>query len=104
MASVRVDPVELRIASAHIVAAAAEYAQITSRHRAEFSDGVARWRGDASKQALLETAERWEADHAAHHRRALAVGEGLEDAAQQFAVVDHGAGEAVDRAVSGAGL
>jgi len=99
--AMRVDPVELRMASDHVLNAAAEYAQSTARHLDDFADAVNRWRGDVSKTALQETADRWESHYAAHHRRVCTVGYGLAEAGRQFETVDEIGCDAINHVEAG---
>jgi len=94
---VRVEPMEMQVASNHLFDGAEEYVQSTTRHMSDFSDAVERWRGAASKEALQETVERWEIRHSVHRQQVQAVGENIIGSARQFVAEDQRSSDAVSR-------
>ncbi|WP_074416717.1 type VII secretion target [Mycolicibacterium fortuitum] len=91
----RVDPSELRMASDHLGVAAADHATETARHRDEFVDGVARWRGGASVSALRAVAEQWEARHSHRQQQVNTLERNISEAAQRYTATDDGAAESI---------
>ncbi|OBC01978.1 hypothetical protein A5784_16350 [Mycobacterium sp. 852013-50091_SCH5140682] len=90
------------MASDHLGVAAADHAAETARHRDEFADGVARWRGGASVSALQAVAEQWEARHAHRQQQVNALERHISEAAQRYTSTDAGAAGSIS-AVPGIG-
>lgn len=93
---VEVDAAELHLASAHLVTAAGDHAAETARHMEDFADGVARWRGAASKQAMAEVAALWQERHTEHQRRVNALGDHVHEAARSYTGTDEESRDAVE--------
>lgn len=83
-----VDAADLHFASAHLVAAAEDHAASTARHMEDFADGVMRWRGIASKQAMGEVAAAWEERHAEHQTQVNALADHTHEAALSYTATD----------------
>jgi hypothetical protein len=83
------------MASDHLGVAAAEHATETARHRDEFADGVARWRGGASLSALRAVAEQWEARHAHRYQQVNSLERHMSEAAQRYSATDDEAAESI---------
>ncbi len=95
MDQLRVDPIELRMTSDHLGVAADDHATETARHRDDFADGVARWRGGASLSVLRDTTERWETRHAQRQLLVNHLGQRVATAAQRYTAADDESGESI---------
>ncbi|OBJ38326.1 hypothetical protein A5630_30130 [Mycolicibacterium mucogenicum] len=95
MDELRVDPIELRMTSDHLGVAADDHAMETARHREDFADGVARWRGGASSSVLRDVAERWETRHAQRQLGVNNLGQNVTTAAQRYAATDDESGKSI---------
>lgn len=94
----RVDPLELLMASEQIANAAGEHATQTAGHQDELTDAASRWRGD-SQSALRELAERWQEQDTKHQEQVTALTDKLSEAAQRFASIDALSREAIASAI-----
>jgi hypothetical protein len=86
--AVRVNTARLQVGSEHVFAAMSNASMNFAGHEAELDAAAPGWVG-ASRQALGEVAERWQAQHSAHQARVNGLGQGVHAAGRSYGSTEH---------------
>lgn len=84
----RVKPARLQVGTEHVFAAMSNASMNFAGHEAELDAAAPGW-VRASRQALGEVAQRWQAQHCAHQARVNGLGQGVSAAGRSYASTEH---------------
>jgi len=90
----RVNTGRLQAGSEHVFAAMSNASMNFAGHESELDSAATGWVG-ASRQALGEVAERWQAQHCTHQARVTGLGNGVVHAGRSYDSAERGSSRAL---------